>query len=226
MENIIEIKNVTKVFRKTTVLKSIDLDIKKGETIGIVGSNGSGKSVLFKLICGFETCSDGNIYVRGKKIGEEFDFPENVGALINTPGYIDYYSGLENLKLLAGINNKIDNQTIEKTMELVGLDPNNEKKVKQYSMGMKQKLGIAQAIMEEQDIIILDEPFNALDFKSNREIKNLLLRLKESGKTLLLTSHNHSDIEEICDSIYVLLDGQLHKFTEELRRDYFSSRTE
>lgn len=221
MNEIIKVNKVSKAFNGVNILDDISLNIKKGSTIGIIGENGSGKSVIFKLICGFLKPDCGEIYIRGEKIGKKFDFPDNVGAMINKPGYIDMYTGFKNLKFLAGIKNIIDDGKIKSTMELVGLDANNKTKVKNYSLGMKQKLGIAQAIMEDQDIIILDEPFSALDFKTNKDIKQLIKLLKIKGNTILLTSHNHSDIEELCDEIYIILNGKIEKLTNNIKNMYF-----
>lgn len=221
MDELIKVSNVTKSFNGATILEDINLDVISGETIGIIGPNGCGKSVLFKLICGFLKPESGHIYIRGEQLGLNFDLPDNVGVLINSPGYIELYSGFKNLQFLAGIKNNIDDKKIIDVMELVGLDPNNKTKVKDYSMGMKQKLGIAQAIMEDQDIIILDEPFNALDFKTYKDIKDIIQILKKNGKTILLTSHNHSDIEEMCNQIYIVLNKKLQLFTNELKETYF-----
>lgn len=221
MNEIIKINKVSKSFNGVNILNDVSLNIKKGSTIGIIGENGSGKSVIFKLICGFLKPDCGEIYIRGEKLGGKIDFPDNVGAMINKPGYIDMYTGFKNLKFLAGIKNKIDDAKIKSTMELVGLDANNKTKVKHYSLGMKQKLGIAQAIMEDQDLIILDEPFNALDFKTNKDIKKLIKLLQDKGNTILLTSHNHNDIEELCDEIYIILNGNIEKLTDNIKNMYF-----
>lgn len=217
----VELKKISKSFGNEQVLHDLNLSIDQGEVVGIIGGNGCGKSVLFKVICGFEKIDDGVIFIRNKELGQKYDYPENVGALINSPGYIEYYTGLKNLQMLAAINKKISNKKIIETMKLVGLDPQSKLKVKNYSMGMKQKLGIAQAIMEDQDIVILDEPFNALDYKTRIEIKNIIIRLKEKGITLILTSHNHDDLEELCDTLYILIDGSLAIFTEEFSLNYF-----
>lgn len=221
MDEIIKVTKVSKSFNGLKILDDISLNIKKGSTIGIIGENGSGKSVIFKLICGFLKPDCGEIYIRGEKLGKRFDFPDNVGAMINKPGYIDMYTGFNNLKFLAGIKNNIDDSKIKNTMKLVGLDPNNKTKVKHYSLGMKQKLGIAQAFMEDQDIIILDEPFNALDFKTNKDIKELIKTLQDKESTILLTSHNHNDIEELCDETYIILNSKIEKLTDDIRNEYF-----
>lgn len=221
MDEIIKIKNVSKRFNSVCVLENINLSIEKGKTIGFIGENGSGKSVIFKLICGLLKPDCGEIYIRGDKLGEKFDFPDDVGIVINKPGYMDLYTGFQNLKFLAGIKNEIDDDKIKSTMELVGLDINNKTKVKNYSLGMKQKLGIAQAIMEDQDIIILDEPFNALDFKTSNDIRKLIKSLKNKGNTILLTSHNHNDIEELCDEIYIIMNNEVKKLTDDIKSIYF-----
>ena len=220
LDYIIKLVNVNKSFKGRTLLKNINLNIAKGQTIGIIGSNGSGKSVLFKLIAGFLSPDSGEIYVRGKKIGKDIDFPSDTGALINDPGYIRIYNAFKNLQFLAKINNVIDDYKIRETLELVGLDPNDKTKVKVFSMGMKKKLGIAQAIMENQNIIILDEPFNALDIKTYKDIKNIIKDQQKKGHTILLTSHNQADIEELCDEIYIVVENKLEKVTEELKKNY------
>lgn len=213
METVVELNHVSKSFEGRRVLGDVELKIMRGSTVGIVGANGSGKSVLFKLICGFLKPDSGEVKIRGERLGHRVDFPENVGVLINKPGYIDFYDGYHNLKYLAGIQNKITKEKILGTMQLVGLDFHNKTSVRNYSMGMKQKLGIAQAIMEDQDIIILDEPFNALDHSSYKEIKELIKSLQLTGRTVLLTSHNFSDINELCSSIYMIEDSQLKELT-------------
>lgn len=219
---IIKLDNISKKYNEHVLYESACLSIEEGTTVGIVGINGSGKSVLFKLIIGLEYADAGNIYVRGKKVGKGFDFPENVGIFVNRPGYIDYYDGFRNLKMLAEIQNKIDEDTIRLYMKKLGLHPDDKKKVKNYSEGMKQKLGITQAIMEGQDIILLDEPFNALDFQTNREVISLLTTLKKEKKTILLTSHQHEYLEKICDQLYFILDKKLVPFNEEIKNTYFN----
>lgn len=212
----IKLENVSKSYNGITILNNINLEINKGKTVGIIGSNGSGKSVLFKTICGFVSPDRGATFIRGLKLGEKIDFPENVGVFINEPGYISIFNGFQNLKFLADINNKIDDKKIKQTMEKVGLNPNNKAKVQDYSLGMKQKLGIAQAIMEDQDILVLDEPFNALDYKTYGDIKNIIKSLKDEGRTILLTSHNFEDIEQLCDSVYLIEEGKLELVTPEI----------
>ena len=218
----IQVNNVSKTYDGVAILNNVSLTIEKGKTIGIVGGNGSGKSVLFKVICGFTAPDEGTVVIRDKQLGIDIDFPEEVGVFINSPGYIDIYNGLKNLKFLADINGKIGVDKIKETMKIVGLNPDNKAKVKDYSLGMKQKLGIAQAIMEDQSILILDEPFNALDYKTYNDIKATMKHLKEEHRTMVLTSHNYQDIEELCDVVYLIDEGKLELLTDELKEKYFS----
>lgn len=220
MSVVIKLKNINKSYKGIKVLNNINLEINSGKTIGIIGANGSGKSVLFKTICGFIAPDTGDVYIRGLKLGDKIDFPEDVGIFINEPGYMSLFTGFMNLKFLADINKKIDINKIRSTMIKVGLDPDNDVKVKDYSLGMKQKLGIAQAIMEEQDILILDEPFNALDYKTYDDIKNIIKSLQDEGKTILLTSHNFNDIDQLCDDIYIINNGELSLATDEIIDKY------
>ncbi len=219
---IIELNQVSKKFKTNILYKDVSFAVEKGECIGIVGANGSGKSVLFKIITGLEDVSSGTVLVREKQVGNNNDFPKGVGLLVDQPGYIEYYDGFTNLKLLAEIQNKIDDATIKKYMQQIGLNPDDRTKVKSYSVGMKQKLGITQAIMENQDIILLDEPFNALDFKTNNEVMEILKSLKENNKTLLLTSHQHEYLEKICDKLYIIDDYNIVQFNDEIKAKYFN----
>ena len=217
----IQLINVTKKYKNKLLYTNVNLTIKKGECIGIVGSNGSGKSVLFQLITGLQYPEEGEIYVRGKKVGKGLDFPEDVGLLVNQPSYIGYYDGLTNLKILAEIRNKITEEQIKEMMNRIGLNPDDKTKTKNYSAGMKQKLSIIQAVMEGQDIILLDEPFNALDYQTNLDVINLIEQLKEEGKTLILTSHQHNFLEKLCDRMMIIQNNQLTPLTDELKSKYF-----
>lgn len=221
MSAFIELNGVSKKFGRRTILRNISLSVEQGETIGLVGANGSGKSVLFKILCGFETPDRGSVYVRGKKLGaENRDFPENMGVFINSPGFISIYSGFQNLKYLADIQGRISDEEIRDAMSRMGLDPNNKTKVASYSLGMKQKLGLAQAVMEGQDILVLDEPFNALDYKTYEDVKSIIRMLKAEGKTIFLTSHHFKDIEQLCNRVYAIEDGQVFPITEEIAERY------
>ena len=221
MSSYIEIKNVSKRFGQKTILENVSLPVEQGQTIGLVGANGSGKSVLFKVLCGFEKPDSGSVFIRGKQLGKSGrDFPENMGVFINSPGFIGMYSGLQNLKFLADIQRKISEAEIREAMGKVGLDPENKTKVSNYSLGMKQKLGLAQAIMEGQDILVLDEPFNALDYHTYEDVKSIIRMLKAEGKTIFLTSHHYKDLEQLCDLIYTIQDCRLIPMTPEIAAHY------
>ena len=209
MKPIISLDQVSKSFSGRRVLSDVSLDVEKGSTVGIVGANGRGKSVLFNIICGFLTPDSGQVYVRGQALGKGRDFPENVGVLINSPGFIGLNTGLQNLRYLAGIRGVAGEKEIRSAMQKTGLDPEDKTKVEHYSMGMKQKLGIAQAIMEDQDILILDEPFNALDYKTYNDTKEIIRILQAEGRTILMTSHNYDDLETLCTHIYAINEGKL-----------------
>ena len=216
-----ELIDVSKSFKEKKLYTKVNMSVTKGEAIGIVGGNGSGKSVLFKIMTGLENPDSGDIIINGQKLGADCDFPRGVGIMVDSPGYIDYYSGYKNLMLLSEIQGTISSKEVTDVMVLVGLDPLDKKPVKTYSTGMKQKLGIAQAIMENQSIVLLDEPFNALDFKTNQEIVRVLNRLKAEGKTIIMTSHQHEYLEKICDRLYVIDNQELIPFTEEIKEKYF-----
>lgn len=221
MEPIISLRNVSKSFSGRRVLANVSLDIEKGSTVGIVGTNGSGKSVLFNIICGFLVPDSGEVCVRGRALGKGRDFSENVGVLINSPGFIGLNTGLQNLRYLAGIRGVVGEKEIRAAMQKVGLDPEDKTKVEHYSLGMKQKLGIAQAIMEHQDILILDEPFNALDYKTYNDTKEIIRVLQAEGRTILMTSHNYDDLETLCTHIYAIEEGELGVLSgEEMKKRF------
>lgn len=209
MSNMIEITNLCKSFKDTKVLNDITIKIKKGNIIGIIGRNGSGKTVLFKCICGLVSPTKGTVKINNKILGKDMDIPDNIGAIIETPGFLPNYNGFKNLKFLAMIKNQISNEHIKDTIKLVGLNPDSKKHVGKYSLGMRQRLGIAQAIMENPDILILDEPMNGLDNDGVQDMRKLFLKLKEQGKTILLASHNKEDIEVLCDEVYMMDKGIL-----------------
>ena len=186
MEEKIRIENVTKKFGSYAALDGISLSFEKGKIHGMIGRNGSGKTVLFKCICGFLRVDDGAVFVDGKQIGKEIEAPESIGAIIETPGFLPGYSARQNLQFLAGIRRKIGKKEIDAAIRKVGLDPEAKKHVGKYSLGMRQRLGIAQAIMEEPSLLILDEPMNGLDNQGVQEMRQLFLKLKDEGKTILL----------------------------------------
>lgn len=209
METCIEVQNVVKRFRDQVVLKNVSISFEKGKIHGIVGRNGSGKTVLFKCICGLMHPEEGVILVNGKRVGRDVDMPENIGAIIEAPGFLPNYSGYKNLRFLANIRRKIGKEEILNVLKTVGLDPESRKHVGKYSLGMRQRLGIAQAIMEDPEILILDEPMNGLDNAGVQDIRALLLELKVQGKTILLASHNHEDIAALCDTVHEMDGGVL-----------------
>ena len=207
----IKICNLFLTIKKTEILKNINAEFKQGEIHGLIGRNGSGKTMLMKCICGFVRPTSGEITVAGKQIGKDCDFPKNVGIIIETPGFIPYYSGYKNLKLLADLNKKINKEEICETMRKVGLDPDLKRHVKKYSLGMRQRLGLAQAVMENPDILILDEPMNGLDKDGVGDMREYLLDLKKQGKTIIIASHSSEDIAVLCDTVSEMDKGILTK---------------
>lgn len=215
MNNIIEINGVSLTLRKTQILKDINKTFEKGKIHGLIGRNGSGKTMLMKCICGFIKPTEGEITVFGKKIGKDCDFPDNVGIIIETPGFIPYYSGYKNLKLLADLNRNITGEQVKNAMNQVGLTPELKRHVKKYSLGMRQRLGLAQAIMENPKLLILDEPMNGLDKDGVSDMRQYLLSLKEQGKTILIASHSAEDIEILCDTVCEMDKGIMTKLRGE-----------
>lgn len=207
MSAYIELEKVRKSFGQEEVLKELTWQMEKGSTCGIVGNNGSGKTVLMKCICGFLPVTAGRVRVGGKRIGQEIDFPESLGVIIETPGFLANLSGWRNLEILADLRRRIGAQEIARALLQVGLDPELKKPVAKYSLGMRQRLGIAQAIMEDPEFLVLDEPFNGLDRHGVKEIRDLLLEQKKQGKTILLASHNQEDIRILCDRVYEMDAG-------------------
>lgn len=209
MENVIEVCDVNKYFGEEHVLKNVSHSFEKGKIHGIVGNNGSGKTVLMKCICGFLKPDSGVIYVNHKQVGKETDFPEDIGIIIETPGFLPHLSGTQNLKILASLQKKANALTIRAVLEQVGLDPDMKKPVGKYSLGMRQRLGFAQALMEDPSLLILDEPFNGLDKHGVVHIRNVIKGLREEGKTVILASHNQVDIDELCDTVCEMDAGVL-----------------
>ena len=197
----IKVENVSKDFAQERVLRSVSREFESGLIHGIVGNNGSGKTVLMKCICGFLVPTEGKITVNGQIVGKDVDFPGNMGLIIETPGFLPNVSGVKNLEILASLNKKIGLSEIAEAIRTVGLDPKLNKPVGKYSLGMRQRLGIAQAIMEDPKLLILDEPLNGLDKHGVAEMRTLIKSLKAKGKTILLASHNQADIDELCDTV-------------------------
>lgn len=201
MDAIIDVQHVSKSFGEERVLKDICRSFEIGKIHGIVGNNGSGKTVLMKCICGFLRPDSGKIYVNYKEVGKDMDFPDDLGIIIETPGFLPNISGFKNLQLLASLKKKASDAVIRDAIMKVGLDPYMKKPVGKYSLGMRQRLGLAQALMEDPQLLILDEPLNGLDKHGAAHIRELIKSLRDEGKTVLLASHNQMDIDELCDTV-------------------------
>ena len=205
----IEIKNLTKRYGEAEVLSNINMKLESGKIYGLVGRNGSGKTMLMKHILGFVKATQGTILINGKAVGENDDMQENIGAIIENPGFLPEYSGFTNLKLLAMIQGKIKDEQIKDAIRLVGLDPESKKAVGKYSLGMRQRLGLAQALMENPDILLLDEPLSGLDNDGVQAMWKLFMKQKEDGKLIVLASHSKEDIGTHCDEIFRFDKGKM-----------------
>lgn len=210
MVEALKVINLCKTINKREILKNINITVEKGKAVGIVGANGSGKSMLFKSIVNLITPTSGEVYVFGERVGTKGKFPSNVGVLIESPGFLPNLSGFNNLNLLASIRNIIKKEDVKKAISLVGLDPEDKRPIKKYSMGMKQRLNIAQALMEKPQFLILDEPMNGLDRQGVKDIHSLIKKLREEEQlTVLMTSHHSEDIDALCDKVYIMDNGIL-----------------
>lgn len=207
MENCIVVEHVVKKFKENVALNDVSLSFERGKIHGVIGRNGSGKTVLFKCICGFMSPDAGQILINGERV--KANAPQDIGIIIEHPGFIGSMSGFRNLRLLASVKRRLSSDEIREVMRKVGLDPASKKKVSKYSLGMRQRLGIAQAIMENPEILILDEPMNGLDKQGVKEVRELLLSLKEQGKTIIMSSHYTEDIEHLCDTVCELDNGNI-----------------
>lgn len=205
----ITVKNLSLKIQKDVILSDIDLHIERGKITGLVGRNGCGKTMLMKCITGFVKPTQGEVIFDGKKIGEEIDFPKDTGIIIETPAFVPYYSGYKNLMELAMLQKKIGKAEVEEVLKQVGLYEARHKLVRKYSLGMRQRLGIAQALMENPETLILDEPMNGLDNECVALVRGILADLKQQGKTILLVSHNAEDIRVLCDVIYEMDKGRM-----------------
>lgn len=199
----IQVKDICKQFGKELVLKNVSVGFDKGKIHGIVGRNGCGKTVLLRIICGLYRATSGTVVVNGKRVGDEVEFPASTGILIENPGFVPYYSGQKNLRILADMSGhgRIKGEAIDHAIAQVGLPAHSRKSVAKYSLGMRQRLGIAQAIMEDPELLILDEPMNGLDNRGVADMRALFKELRAEGKTILLSSHDPLDIEELCDTV-------------------------
>lgn len=209
MNNAITIDHVTKSFGQDKVLREVSLNLREGAIHGIIGRNGSGKTVLMKCICGFMRPNQGDIHVFDKHIGRDCDFAPDTGMLIETPGFLPHETGLNNLMWLARLGKRASKARVKELIAMVGLDPALKKPVSQYSLGMRQRLGIAQALLDDPKLLILDEPMNGLDKSGVRDIRDLLLRLRSEGRTILLASHFAQDVDELCNTVSEMDQGVL-----------------
>ncbi|MCH5208525.1 MAG: ATP-binding cassette domain-containing protein [Oscillospiraceae bacterium] len=211
MDIVISINNAVKKFRQAVVLNNVSAEFERGKVHGLIGRNGSGKTMLMKCICGIVPLTSGSVSVDGKIIGKDTGILKNAGVIIETPGFLSGYSAYDNLKFLASINRKIGKDEIKAAIRSVGLDPDDKKHVGKYSLGMRQRLGLAQAIMENPDLLILDEPMNGLDKDGVKDMRQYLLDLKAQGKTILIASHSAEDIDVLCDTVCEMDKGVLSK---------------
>ena len=205
----IQICGAGKRIKDAWIFKDISVICEAGKIYGLIGRNGAGKTMLLRCICGLSSLSEGEIIVQGKRVGIDVEIPDSVGVIIEVPGFLPNLSGYGNLKYLADLTGCVKKERIEETIELVGLNPKDKKKVGKYSLGMRQRLGIAQALMEDPDILLLDEPMNGLDNNGVSDVKRILKDLKSRGKTIILASHHMEDIDELCDKVYRMDQGHL-----------------
>lgn len=210
-EIVVQVNHVKKAYKSNVLFTDLNFNMERGDCCAIVGENGSGKSVLLKMICGLVRPDAGEIIVAGEKL-EKGKFPKDIGVILDNAGFLPNETGLKNLSIIAGILRKVTKEELEDTLRLVGLDPASKVKVGKYSLGMKQRLAIAQAIMEKPSLLILDEPFNAIDKKTVRDFRELMSRLNtQEGVTVLMTSHHQEDIQGICKNIYQLEEKNLKR---------------
>lgn len=210
----IEIKNVTKIIKHNTVIDNVSLTVNSGKITGLKGVNGSGKTMLMRLVSGLILPTSGEIIIDGETLGKDITFPRSIGTLIENPAFLDNYSGFQNLKLLASIQGKISDEEIREAIIDVELNPDDKKKFRKYSLGMKQRLGIAAAVMEHPDIIILDEPTNALDSDGVQMVKRILQKEKERGALILISCHDLDVLKELSDVIYLMNVGRLSSYAD------------
>lgn len=205
----IKITDVNKTIKKAPILRDINLEFTGGKVYGLRGKNGSGKTMLMRAICGLITPDSGIIDINGKILGKDISFPESIGVLIENPAFIGNYTGFKNLKVLASIQNRIGDEQIIKALEDIGLDPDDKRTYRKYSLGMKQKLGIAAAVMENPDIIILDEPINALDDVSVEKVHDILEEQKKRGAVIIIACHDKEELDQLSDEIIEISDGRI-----------------
>lgn len=209
MGTVVRLEDYCKSSKSAEVLKNINLTLESGKVIGLKGKNGSGKTMLMRAISGLILPTSGKVYINDKELGRQISFPPSIGILIENPSFISNYTGFKNLKILASIQNRISDDEIRDAIRKVGLDPDDKRTFKKYSLGMKQRLGIAAAIMERPDIVILDEPINALDEAGAGLIKGLLDELKANGSLIIIACHDTEELNYLSDEIYEIYDGEI-----------------
>lgn len=205
----VELSNVTKTIKKQEILRGINLKLQSGNIYGLRGKNGAGKSVLLKLICGIDTPTEGEIRIDGQVLGKDISFPKSVGALIESPSLIENQTAMGNLKSLGAIKKIATQEQMESLLQYFGLDPKDKKKVKKYSLGMRQKLGIIMALFENPELIILDEPLNALDEQSNQLLLELVKKYRVDGSLIIVASHDREELDYLSDVVLELKDGKI-----------------
>lgn len=211
MEKTIIIKELTKTIKGITVLDNISLEFHGGKVYGLSGKNGCGKTMLMRAICGLIKPTKGEIIINDKRLGKDISFPESIGALIENPAFLNNYSGFENLRLLANIKKIATDEEIKESIYKVGLEPEDTKKYRKYSLGMKQKLGIACAIMEKPDVVILDEPINAIDERGVKLIEDIFEELRDQGSIVVVACHDKDELELLADEIIYMEEGKIVK---------------
>lgn len=208
----VELKSVSKTIRKVEVIKNVSFSMESGMVYGLKGVNGSGKTMLMRLISGLICPTSGEILINGEKLGQDISFPKDIGILIENPAFLDNYTGIENLELLAEIQKKVSHPRIEEVLSQVGLSPNDRRKYKQYSLGMKQRLGIAGAVLEHPKLLLIDEPTNALDTTGIEMVKNIISEERDRGALIVLACHDFTILNEISDKIYFVEEGQVKAY--------------
>ncbi len=203
----IKLENISKIFQKNTVLEDVSLELESGTVYGLWGKNGSGKTMLMRVISGLIRPTSGRVLINGKELGDEF--PESVGLLIENPSFLDGYTGLQNLKMLASIRGQLTDHDVRETLERVGLEPGDRRPFRKYSLGMKQRLGIACAIMEKPDLILLDEPINALDVDGVELVRGILEEEKKRGALIVISCHDADEMNALADVVYTIRAGKI-----------------
>lgn len=210
----IKVRNLNKVISGIKILDDMNLTFENGKIYGLQGKNGSGKTMLLRAICGLIKITEGEIIIDGKRLGKDIMFPDDVGILIENPSFINKYTGFKNLKLIAEIQNKVGDEEINSVIRSVGLNPDDRRTYRKYSLGMRQRLGIACAVMGNPGIVLLDEPFNALDEAGIEQIRNLIYSVRDSGSVVIIACHDREELESLSDEIFLLNDGKIVKHYE------------